>query len=115
MDESETGGNSTKGSGKGRGRRGLGRREMRAYEWALEAVLAIPIGFGIGYLVDEKLGTGPFGLIGGGALGFVAFVRRLLQMRSAAEAGSGGDDGDGRRDGPGQGSGPRDDGGRSGS
>lgn len=115
MDESETSGNSAEGSGKRRGRRGLTRREMRAYEWALEAVLAIPIGFGVGYLVDEKLGTGPFGLIGGGALGFVAFVRRLLQMRRAAESGYGGDDADGRKDGPAQGPGSRGDGGRSGS
>ncbi len=71
---------------------GLGRNEAKAYSWALEAVLSIPIGMGLGYWADRTWHTSPVGLGIGAALGFAAFVRRLVSMRSlvppAADAGN---------------------------
>ena len=64
---------------------GLDGRAGKAYQRALEAVLAIPIGIGIGYFVDGRLGSSPIGLAIGAALGFAAFVRRLVSMRSLVE------------------------------
>jgi F0F1-type ATP synthase assembly protein I len=61
-------------------------RAGKAYQRALEAVLAIPIGIGIGYFVDERLESSPIGLVIGAALGFAAFVRRLVSMRSLVES-----------------------------
>ena len=65
---------------------GLAGREGKAYQRALEAVLAIPIGIGIGYFVDGRLESSPVGLVIGAALGFAAFVRRLVSMRSLVES-----------------------------
>jgi F0F1-type ATP synthase assembly protein I len=65
---------------------GLGGRAGKAYQRAVEAVLAIPIGIGIGYFVDGRLESSPIGLVIGAALGFAAFVRRLVSMRSLVES-----------------------------
>jgi F0F1-type ATP synthase assembly protein I len=65
---------------------GLDGRAGKAYQRALEAVLAIPIGIGIGYFVDVRLESSPIGLLVGVALGFAAFVRRLVSMRSLVES-----------------------------
>jgi F0F1-type ATP synthase assembly protein I len=65
---------------------GLDGNAGKAYQRALEAVLAIPIGIGIGYLADGRLDSSPFGLVIGAALGFAAFVRRLVSMRSLEES-----------------------------
>jgi F0F1-type ATP synthase assembly protein I len=65
---------------------GLDGRAGKAYQRALEAVLAIPIGIGIGYFIDERLHSSPLGLVIGGTLGFAAFVRRLVSMRSLVES-----------------------------
>lgn len=62
--------------------RGLSAQGARAYEWALEAVFAIPIGAGLGYLADSQLGTGPWGVMIGLVFGFAAFVLRLMRMRN---------------------------------
>lgn len=72
---------------------GLDGRAGKAYQRALEAVLAIPIGIGIGYFVDGRLDSGPIGMVIGAAFGFAAFVRRLVSMRSLVEDAS--DKGDG--------------------
>jgi F0F1-type ATP synthase assembly protein I len=64
---------------------GLEGRAGKAYQRALEAVLAIPIGMGIGYYVGGWLGSAPIGLGVGTVLGFAAFVRRLVSMRSLVE------------------------------
>jgi F0F1-type ATP synthase assembly protein I len=66
----------------GSGGRGLGRNEAKAYQAAFEAVLSIPVGMGLGYWADRAWGTSPIGLGIGAALGFAAFVRRLVSMRS---------------------------------
>ena len=55
------------------------------YQGALEAVLAIPIGAGLGYLADKNLETAPVGLLIGFALGFAAFVLRVIRMRPEEE------------------------------
>lgn len=65
---------------------GLDGNAGKAYQRALEAVLAIPIGIGIGYFVDGRLDSSPIGLVTGAALGFAAFVRRLISMRSLVES-----------------------------
>jgi F0F1-type ATP synthase assembly protein I len=67
-------------------KRGLGGRAGKAYQRAVEAVLAIPLGIGIGYFVDGRLDSSPVGLLIGAALGFAAFVRRLVSMRSLVES-----------------------------
>lgn len=65
---------------------GLDGHAGKAYQRAIEAVLAIPIGIGIGYFVDGRLESSPIGLVIGTALGFAAFVRRLVSMRSMVES-----------------------------
>ena len=76
---------------------GLDGRAGKAYQRALEAVLAIPIGIGIGYFVDGRLDSSPFGLVIGAALGFAAFVRRLVSMRSLVESAPEEGDGSGKK------------------
>ena len=57
-------------------------RRAAAYQGASEAVFAIIIATGLGYWADESFGTAPRYLLIGVVLGFVAFVLRLLRMRS---------------------------------
>lgn len=57
----------------------------KAYQGAIEAVLAILIAAGIGYWADEWLGTAPSWTIVGVAVGFAAFVLRLWRMRKLFE------------------------------
>jgi len=64
---------------------GTSGRAGKAYQRAVEAVLAIPIAIGIGYFVDGQLDSSPYGLLIGAALGFAAFIRRLVSMRSLVE------------------------------
>ena len=70
----------------------LTKRGMKAYQGALEAVLSIPIGMGLGYLVDHQFGTGPVFLLLGLVAGFASFVIRISRLRAlvdeAAEDGS---------------------------
>lgn len=77
-----------KGPRAGRGRLGfrLSKRAGAAYEGAIEAVVAFLIGAGFGYWVDQKLGSFPLWFLVGLALGFGAFVVRLLRLRSLLEA-----------------------------
>ncbi len=64
-----------------RGQRGLDvRRAGTAYQGAFEAVFAILIGFGFGYWADVSFDTSPWGLTVGFALGFSAFVLRLVRL-----------------------------------
>jgi F0F1-type ATP synthase assembly protein I len=66
----------------------LTRRGARAYQGALEAVLAIPIGMGLGYLADRYFGTGPAFLLLGLVLGFASFVMRISRLRALVDEAS---------------------------
>jgi F0F1-type ATP synthase assembly protein I len=57
-----------------------GRRKGLAYQGAFEAVMAIPIAIGGGYWLDRRFDTPPIFLILGAAIGFGAFVLRLVQL-----------------------------------
>ena len=59
----------------------LTKRGMKAYQGALEAVLSIPIGMGLGYLGDRQFGTWPVLLLLGLAAGFTSFVIRINRLR----------------------------------
>ena len=75
---------------------GGGSRFGRAYQGAFEAVFAIVIGAGVGYGVDSRFATEPWGVLVGLGLGFGAFVLRLVRLASEFEAKappSGGSDG----------------------
>jgi ATP synthase protein I len=77
-----------------------GRRFGRAYQGAFEAVFAIVIGAGLGYAVDGRFDTEPWGVLVGLGLGFGAFVLRLVRLgREFAEVEPGGDGPDGPRGG----------------
>jgi len=56
------------------------RRGLAAYQGAFEAVMAIPITIGIGYWLDGRFDTTPILLILGAAIGFGAFVLRLVRL-----------------------------------
>lgn len=62
------------------------RRQGLAYQGAAEAVAAIPIATGIGYWLDGRFDTSPYLLIFGAALGFAAFVMRLIRLGRQLEA-----------------------------
>lgn len=71
------------------------RAEMGAkYQASLEAVLAIPIGAGLGYLADKQFDSVPVGLFVGLAVGFGAFILRLVRMRPGAAEADGATDSD---------------------
>lgn len=88
--------------GRRRVKRAVGQVAGDAYQGALEAVMAVLVGAGIGYWVDRRWGTTPTGVITGVVIGFAAMVLRLLRMRSALESESHGEpaaapEGDGER------------------
>lgn len=62
------------------------RRAGAAYQAAFEAVFAILIGVGLGYWADTGFDTSPWGLIVGFALGFGAFVLRLVRLGRQVQA-----------------------------
>jgi ATP synthase protein I len=51
-----------------------------AYQGAFEAVLAVLVGAGIGYWVDSRWDTTPYGVLTGVVIGFAAMVLRLLRL-----------------------------------
>jgi F0F1-type ATP synthase assembly protein I len=61
------------------------KRGAKAYQGALEAVLSIPIGMGLGYLADRQFGTGPVFLLLGLAAGFASFVIRISRLRALVD------------------------------
>jgi len=61
------------------------RRAGTAYQAAFEALFAILIGAGLGYWVDSSFETAPWGLLVGLALGFGAFVLRLVRLARQLE------------------------------
>jgi F0F1-type ATP synthase assembly protein I len=56
------------------------RRQGLAYQGGVEAVFAMLIATGLGYWVDQRFGTLPLYLLIGMAIGFSAFVLRLLRL-----------------------------------
>lgn len=54
--------------------------EGAAYQGAMEAVGAIVISIGIGWWIDSRYGSSPYGLLGGAVVGFGAFVLKLMRM-----------------------------------
>jgi F0F1-type ATP synthase assembly protein I len=62
------------------------RRQGLAYQGAFEAVAAIPISTGLGYWLDGRFDTSPYLLILGAAVGFAAFVTRLLRLGRQLQA-----------------------------
>lgn len=60
--------------------RGLGRRGAKAYQGVLEAVLCMPAGVVVGIVADRMLGTHPWLVLGGLALGFAGFVIRVVRL-----------------------------------
>jgi F0F1-type ATP synthase assembly protein I len=56
------------------------RRQGLAYQGAAEAVFAILIAAGIGYWIDGRFGTTPYGVLIGTVVGFGSFVLRLLRL-----------------------------------
>jgi F0F1-type ATP synthase assembly protein I len=56
------------------------RRQGAAYQGGVEAVFAILIAGGIGYWVDSRWGTSPWGLLIGFLVGFGSFVLRLIRL-----------------------------------
>lgn len=55
-------------------------RQGLAYQGAFEAVFAILITAGIGWWIDGRYETSPWGLVTGTAIGFTSFVIRLLRL-----------------------------------
>jgi ATP synthase protein I len=56
------------------------RRFGAAYQGAFEAVFSIGIGAGLGHWVDRRFSSEPWGVLTGLALGFGAFVLRLVRL-----------------------------------
>ncbi len=57
-----------------------------AYQGAFESVFAILIGAGFGYWADKSFDSAPWGLLVGLALGFGAFVLRLVRLARQLDA-----------------------------
>lgn len=65
--------------------KGLSRSQAKAYQWAMEAALSIPIAVGLGWWLDTVFGTSPWLLFFGVVVGLGACIRGLLRMRSLVE------------------------------
>lgn len=66
--------------GTGRLKRAAASAGSSAYQGVFEAVGSILIACGIGYWIDSRYETAPFGVLGGAAIGFGAFVLRLMRL-----------------------------------
>ena len=62
-----------------------GRGFGGAYQGAFEAVFSIVIGAGLGFAVDRRFETEPWGVLIGLGLGFGAFVLRLVRLGRAVQ------------------------------
>ena len=61
-------------------------RQGLAYQGASEAVVSVLIAAGIGYWIDGRFETSPFGLLIGTMIGFASMVLRLLRLGKQLEA-----------------------------
>jgi ATP synthase protein I len=70
--------------GRERLKKGLSRKSTQAggdaYQGAFEAVGAVLFACGVGYWIDGRWGTSPWGLLIGVVLGFAAMVLRLVRL-----------------------------------
>jgi len=66
-------------------RQGTARRQGLAYQGSFEAVTAILLAAGIGYWIDARFETSPYGLFIGTIAGFSAFVLRLIRLGKQLE------------------------------
>ena len=66
--------------GTGRLKRAAASAGSSAYQGVFEAVGSILIACGIGYWIDSRFETAPFGVLGGAIIGFAAFVTRLIRL-----------------------------------
>lgn len=62
------------------------RLQAAAYQGAMEAVFSIVICVGFGYWADSHFETTPRYLLIGAAVGFGAFVLRIMRMRPTGDA-----------------------------
>lgn len=62
------------------------RRNARVYQAAVEAVFAIPVGVGFGWLVDHQFESAPMGMLVGAGIGFAAFALRLIRLGKEMQA-----------------------------
>jgi len=67
-------------------RRRQARRQGLAWQGAAEAVFAIPIAAGAGYWLDGRFDKSPIFLFLGTAIGFAAFVVRLMRLGRQVQA-----------------------------
>lgn len=72
------------------GRSRTSRSQGRAYQGAFEAVFAVLIAAGFGYLADRHFGTEPRYLMIGVGIGFASFVLRLVRLGRSLHDGEGG-------------------------
>lgn len=61
----------------------------------MEAVGSIVVSIGIGYWIDSRYETTPYGVLGGAVVGFGAFVLRLVRLGKQMHPEAGSDVGDG--------------------
>jgi F0F1-type ATP synthase assembly protein I len=52
----------------------------------VEAVFAIPVGVGFGWLADHQFESAPIGMLVGAGIGFAAFVLRLVRLGKDMQA-----------------------------
>jgi F0F1-type ATP synthase assembly protein I len=60
--------------------RSAARKGAIAYQGAMESVLSILVGAGLGYWLDSTLTTTPLFLLLGLAAGFGAFILRMMRL-----------------------------------
>jgi F0F1-type ATP synthase assembly protein I len=61
-------------------KRASARAGSDAYQGAFEAVGAVLVACGIGFFVDGRWDTGPWGVVVGVVIGFAAMVLRLVRL-----------------------------------
>ena len=66
----------------------LAKRGGAAYQGTVEAVFALLLGTGLGFWIDQRFDSSPWGLFLGTGFGFGAFFLRLWRLRRVFENGN---------------------------